>query len=480
MAGIEPEIVLWVLVAVLAVASSFGAAGHAILWKRDPRSALGWVGLSLTLPFLGPLFYWLLGVNRVERKAVTWQAQGRRLTGAHRKVDEPVALPISERNEHLVPLRRLSDAVTRRSLVAGNRVTPLYDGEQAYPEMLALIDGAKESLHLASFIFEGDTIGTRFAEALARAGARGVEVRVIVDAMGEKYSFPPVRRLLRHAKNVHVARFLPLRQGPYVNLRNHRKVLIADGRVAITGGMNIRDGHLVKSAPPRDAVMDIQFRVTGPVVADLQRIFLEDWFFVTRRLEQDERLFPPLEPSGSAVARAIGDGPDHPVRKIHWILLGAIGEARREVKIMTPYFIPDRPLLAAMGTAAMRGVEVSLLLPGLNNLPYMHWASRAYLWELLQLGIRVAWQPPPFVHSKLYLVDEAWSLVGSPNLDPRSLRLNFELGLELWDESLGEQLTKHFDDAWTRSTPATLAALDARPLPSRLRDGIAKLLSPYL
>lgn len=479
MSRIEPETVLWAVAITLAVIASLGSAGHAILWKRDPRSAIGWVGITLTLPLFGALLYWVLGVNRVERKAVSWLAAGRRLTDVHRTA-ESVALPLSERNEHLVTLRRLSDTVTLRSLVGGNRVTPLVDGEQAYPEMLALIDGAKHSVHLASYIFEGDTIGTRFAEALARAGARGVEVRVIVDALGEKYSFPPIRRMLRNARNVHVARFLPLRQGTYFNLRNHRKVLIADGRVAVTGGMNIRDGHLVRSARLRDAVADLQFRVAGPVVADLQRIFLEDWFFVTGRFVESESLFPPLEPEGSAVARAIGDGPDIPMRKIHWILLGALGAARREVKIMTPYFIPDRPLLAAMGTAAMRGVEVSLLLPGMNNIPYIHWATRAYLWELLQLGIRVSWQPPPFVHSKLYLVDGAWSLVGSPNLDPRSLRLNFELALELWDESLGEGLTKHFDDAWARSTPATLAALDARRMPARLRDGIAKLLSPYL
>lgn len=476
---IDLETALWLFVALIALVSALGAAGHAILWKRDPRSALGWVGISLTLPIAGALLYWSLGVNRVRRKAIAWQAAGRRLTAASRAA-VPVALPIGERNEHLAELRRLADRVTRSGLLPGNRISPLHDGEEAYPEMLALVDEAETSLHLSSYIFESDAIGARFADALLRAGARGVAVRVMVDAMGEKYSWPPVRNRLRGAKNVRVARFLPLRRGAYFNLRNHRKVVIADGRVAVTGGMNIRDTHLVKSTPARKAVSDLQFRVEGPVVRELQRVFLEDWFFVTGDLPDDEALFPELGAAGTAAARAIGDGPDQALRKIHWILLGALAAARREVRVMTPYFIPDRPLLSAMGTAALRGVDVALLLPGHNNLPFMDWAARAYLWELLQLGIRVAWQPAPFDHTKLFVVDGAWSLVGSPNLDPRSLRLNFELGLEVYDQSLAEHLTAHFDRRWAASTPVTAERLDARPIPVRLRDGLAKLLSPYL
>lgn len=469
---------LWVLVVATAVVSALGSAGHAILWKRDPRSALGWVGICLTLPLLGPLMYWTLGVNRVRRKAVAWQAEGRRLTAAQRAA-EKVALPIGERNEHLVELRKLSDNVTRRGLRAGNRIAPLHDGEEAYPAMLELIAAAKESVHLASFIFESDRIGMTFRDALVRAAERGVEVRVLVDAMGEKYSWPPVRRYLRASK-VHFARFLPLRHGAYFNLRNHRKVLISDGRAAITGGMNIRDLHLVRTTPPGKAVADLQFRVDGPVVGDLQRIFLEDWFFVTGELLQHEKLFPALAHSGTATARAIGDGPDHSIRKIHWILLGALAAARREVRIMTPYFIPDRPLLAAMGAAALRGVDVALLLPGHNNIAFMGWAAQAYLWELLQVGIRVAYQPAPFDHTKLFSVDRAWSLVGSPNLDPRSLRLNFELGLEVYDEAFADHLARHFDERWARSRVLTAEMLDARSMPERLRDGVAKLLSPYL
>jgi len=476
---IDAETVAWILVALLAFVSAFGAAGHAILWKRDPRSALGWVGICLTLPFAGALLYYLLGVNRVRRKAVAWKISGRRLTSANRAANL-APLPIGERNEHLAELRKLTDNVTRRSLVGGNRVTPLHDGEEAYPAMLALIEEAKESVHLSSFIFEADSIGQKFAGALARAGKRGVDVRVIIDALGEKYSWPPIRALLHRSEGVQVARFLPLRSGAYFNLRNHRKLLLVDGRVAMTGGMNIRDGHLVKSSPPKDAVVDVHFRVDGPVVTDLQRVFLEDWFFVTGELLDRESLFPLLEPTGSATARSIGDGPDHEMRKIHWMLLGALAAARRDVRIMTPYFIPDRPLLAAMGAAALRGVNVTLLLPGLNNLAYMKWASQAYLWELLQVGIRVGYQPPPFVHSKLFLVDGAWSLIGSANLDPRSLRLNFELGVEVFDEVLAESLSRHFDACWARSTPLSLQALESRSLGERLRDGIAKLASPYL
>jgi cardiolipin synthase len=154
--------------------------------------------------------------------------------------------------------------------------------------------------------------------------------------------------------------------------------------------------------------------------------------------------------------------------------------ATRHVHIMTPYFIPDRALIAALATSAMRGIEVTLVLPGSNNLPLLHWAARSYLWELLQCGIRVFYQPPPFVHTKLFLVDGLWSLIGSANLDPRSLRLNFELNLEVYDRHFTELLEKHFDEALAGSREVTLEDMDGRPLTQKLRDGASKLLSPYL
>jgi cardiolipin synthase len=265
-----------------------------------------------------------------------------------------------------------------------------------------------------------------------------------------------------------------------VNLRTHRKILVVDGTVAFTGGMNIGGRHMVDVPVIENPVIDMHFMVEGPIVAYLQRVFLEDWYFVAKELVSDPSYFPRLQVKGEALVRSVSDGPDKEFRKLHWLILGGLACARKSVRIMTPYFIPDRPLVSALVTAAMRGVEVTLVLPEKNNLPFVHWASRAYLWELLQHGVRVYYQPPPFVHAKLFLVDDIWALIGSANLDPRSLRLNFELNLEVYDIDFAATLAAHFAQAISVSREETLEAVDSRPLVEKIRDCSAKLFSPYL
>jgi cardiolipin synthase len=255
---------------------------------------------------------------------------------------------------------------------------------------------------------------------------------------------------------------------------------MVDGHTAFTGGMNIGDRHMVVDSVKPHPVADLHFLVAGPVVGDLQRVFLEDWYFATGELVNERRLFPLVPPAGTALVRAISDGPDEEFRKLHWVIMGALSCARERVLIMTPYFIPDRPMVSALITTALRGVNVTLVLPAVNNLPYVHWATRAYLWELLQQGVRVWYQPPPFVHTKILLVDGVWSLVGSSNLDPRSLRLNFELDLEVIDPELAGLLERDFTAAVARSREVTLAEMDGRALPEKIRDSLAKLFSPYL
>lgn len=472
-------ILFWGTLALAAVLS----AGHALLNKRDPRAALGWVVLCLMLPGAGAAFYWLLGVNRIRTLARDWQARG---VGMHGRppdfclwvADMAAALPF--RAENYAALLSLSDAVTRRPLLQGNRVRPLHNGEEAYPVMLEAIEAAHSSICLSTYIFDSDSTGRRFVEALRAAAARGVDVRVLVDALGERYSWPPARRLLR-GSGVRIARFLPpslSERGIHLNLRNHRKLLIADGIVGFTGGMNIGDRHLANADNPR-RVVDIHFRIEGPVVGQMQEAFFEDWQFATGE-PVPEIVYPDALPDAEAFCRGISDGPNENFQQLTWLLVGALNCARRRVRIMTPYFIPDRTLITAINAAALRGVSVEIILPEKNNLPYVAWATRAYLWELLQYGTRIYYQPPPFVHSKFLLVDEAYALVGSANLDPRSLRLNFEFSLEVYDRWLNDSLARHFDLLHALSRAVPQEELDGRPLPLKLRDAFAKLLSPYL
>ncbi len=473
------DLTLLVLLGTALVAALF-AAGHALLHKRDPRSALVWVTLSLSIPFLGPFSYWMFGINRITRRAHKWHKNGRRPD--FHELLLPVltaSAPLPPAYRGLMNLEILADRVARTRTCGGNLIIPLVNGEEAYPAMLAAIDRARHAIHLSSYIFDGDKAGAGFVAALAAAAQRGVMVRVIVDAMGERYSKVTARSALS-GSGVDIRHYLPLYKGPFINLRNHRKLLVVDGELAFTGGMNIRSNHCVATAPPSQAASDLHFQVQGPVVADLQRIFQEDWYFVSGQLLDAPEYFPQHETSGTALARAIADGPDREFRKLEWIVMGALASARRKVRIMTPYFIPDRPMVTALITAALRGVEVTLVLPQLNNLPFVAWASHASYWELIKNGVGILEQPPPFAHTKLLLVDDIWSLIGSANLDTRSFRLNFELNLSIFDQQLTLQLTRHFDTILTASRPITLHEMDHRSLPVKLRDGAARLFSPYL
>jgi len=461
---------------------SLAAAGHALLNKRDSRSALVWVSLSLTLPLIGPFLYWCMGINRISRRARSWQESGRRLSGAdiypfEDHLGEAPHLP--DAAAHLHDLHILADRVVMSRLREGNHITPLVDGEEAYPAMLVAIRRAQESINLSSYIFDADGIGAAFVTHLIESAERGVEVRVMIDALGEKYSRVSPHKAFRGTR-VRIERYLPLRHGAYINLRNHRKLLVIDGREAFTGGMNIRDRHLTASTPLAVAVRDMHFCVEGPVVADLQRTFLEDWYFVTGERLDNSLFFPVIEQHGNAFIRCVSDGPDKDFRKLEQIIMGALSSAKKQVSIMTPYFLPDRPLTAALITTALRGVNVQIVLPGFTNLPFVHWASRALLWELLANGIRVFYQPAPFVHTKLMLVDHIWCLVGSANLDARSLRLNFELNMSVFDTNFAAAINRHFNQAFSGAHEITLLELEQRTLPCKLRDNFARLFTPYL
>ncbi len=468
------SILLWGLIVAAAVAS-FAAAGHALLWKRDPRAALGWIVVSLTVPVFGPLFYFVLGINRIRTRAQTLH-----ISTIHPDSDAAPARPRADLPPEFSELAGIAGAVSRYELTTGNRIEPLHNGEQAYPAMLDAIDAASSRVLLSTYIFETNRSGLDFINALARAAARGVDTRVIVDGVGELYSRPRASRLLAK-RGVRVARFLPPRLVPpmlHINLRNHRKVLIADGRTAFTGGMNIGDRHLADRTDNPDRVVDAHFRIQGPVVGQLQRVFLDSWAFVNRHAVER---FPSHDCEvGAAMCRTIVEGPDEDLDKLLSVLLVAVSAAREQVAIMTPYFVPPRELVGALKGAALRGVEVVVVVPGRNNLPFVHWASRNMMWELLQRGVRVYLQPPPFVHSKLLMVDRHYVQVGSANMDPRSLRLNFELVVEVYDRQFAATVDAHFEAARRNSREITLEEVDSRPLPARARDALAWLLTPYL
>jgi cardiolipin synthase len=457
------------------------ASAHVILRKRDSRAAIGWVGLIWLVPGLGALIYATFGVNRIRRHAIALRRLPLGFTSTGTLRARLPGAGLSGALPALVPLARVGERVGRRPLLGGNRVTPLCNGEQAYPAMLGAIEGATASVCLSSFIFSAEGIGRRFVDALAGAVRRGVAVRVLVDGAGIRYSWPPIHRVLRHA-GVPVARFLPITSAPglaFFNLRNHRKVLVADGRLAYCGGMNIRQRHLV-GAGTRSPTRDVQFQIEGPVVGQLLEAFVEDWAFVTGEVLQEAAWYPPLNEVGPTAARVLTGGPDDDFEVTRSVLLAALAAARDSVAIVTPYFLPDQAMIAALAVASLRGVRVDIVVPAHGNIPLVRWATPSLLWQVLTPGCRVFLSPAPFDHAKLLVVDRTWTMFGSTNWDPRSLRLNFELDVECYDAALAAAVDDLIAERRDASRRITLAEVDGRPLAIRLRDGLARLFSPYL
>lgn len=477
----------WILFVAI-TAATIWAAGHALLFKREPRAALGWVTFCLLFPVAGPLGYYLFGINRIRTRARKMRAsdpeQVRHRPGTTApdglaqnggRVGPNGSLPdIPSRD-----LLRISAIISGRDLLPGNRLQVLENGEGAYPQMLDTIRSAERRVYLTTYLFETNGSGGTFVDVLAGAVERGVDVRVLVDGVGECYSFPRVSTLLRR-RGVPVARFLPPRLVPpqvNINLRNHRKILVVDSRVGFTGGMNIGDRHLVGSGDAKGRVQDLHFRVEGPVVTQLEEAFLDDWEFVTgESIEPRDE----TEKAGDSWARVIVDGPDTEVDQLLTILTGAIAVARDRVWIMTPYFAPPREVVEALKTAALRDVDIRVVVPDDNNIPYVDWASRNMQRELLEWGIRIFYQRPPMAHTKLLVVDDDYLQIGSANVDTRSLRLNFELVMEICDRELADWASSHIRRAAEEGHEVTREELDLRPLWIRLRDAAAGLFTPYL
>ncbi len=468
------QVLLLALVAALAIFTG----GHALLTKRDPRAAWGWIAVCVLFPLAGPLLYYWFGINRIRMTA-------RRIVGTEPRrgmiVGAPALLPrvpgVAE--AEMQELVRIGEAMAGCPLVAGNLVEPLVNGEEAYPAMLQAIDRAQRTICLASYIFDGGAAGKQFVAALVAAQTRGVEVRVLVDGVADSYYRPSAAAMLR-GLGVSVARFLPPRLLPpmlHVNLRNHRKLLSVDGEVAFTGGMNIADRHYVVERGDLGTA-DLQFRVTGPVVHQLECAFAEDWRFAAGK---NMKPAPSRQAhAGTAVCRVITDGPNLDIAALMMVLLGALATAHRRVLIMTPYFLPPPELVSALQSAALRGIEVAVVLPEHSNHPPVDWATRTMLWQLLQRHVKVYYAPAPFAHTKLFIVDDYYAQIGSANMDGRSLRLNFELMLEVFDQSFVARITRHFEDARARSRAVTLAEMQSRSLPVRVRDAICWLFSAYL
>lgn len=469
------HLVHWVVL-VVSVAASTVAAWHALLYKRDPRAAWGWIAICLIFPLFGPLLYILFGVNRVRTRG---SKLGQKAPFELHHLPHPADTEIlANAPESFRLLARTSFAISGRPLLGGNDIQVLHNGEENYPLMLEAIENANDKIYLATYIFEGNETGKKFAAALGRAKKRGVDVRVLLDGIGNLSSIPKGSKVLEK-EGVPLALFLPPKLFPpslSINLRCHHKILVADA-IGFTGGMNIGDRYLAEKASP-SGVQDIHFRITGPVVSQLEEVFLWDWGFATGKETTPPGVLP--KPTGNVLCRAVSDGPNESHDRLPAIIAAACSSAKNRISIMTPYFLPPRELIGSIQNASQRGVQVEIVLPEVSDHQVVDYATRNMLWELLMHGVHVYFQPPPFSHSKLMLIDDKYSLIGSTNMDPRSLRLNFEFVVEVYDPGFTRSLLDHFEEIRQKSRLTSLEEVDSRSVLVRTRDSFCWLFSPYL
>ncbi|REG84347.1 cardiolipin synthase [Marinomonas pollencensis] len=475
----------WVTnVLLMHIALSLISSLHILLFKENDRTSLAWIGLVIFSPIIGSLFYWLFGINRIKRLA-------------QREHPHPLKAdfrqPCSALDFHQLPevwhsAIKAAYAIHPVNFATNNQVTPLINGDSAYPEMIRSIKHAQHSVVLSSYIFDYDSLGRQFVTALSDAQQRGVRVNVLLDGIGVGYSWRKSDRALTK-RGVNTARFLPavsLTGIRFINLRNHRKILCVDGDVAYIGGMNVSKNNLVNTS--QHPIDDVHFKVTGPVIDQISKVFVEDWFFATGERIQ----FPLFDPSAArqsaqsttapsqVVARVVQDGPDEYHNRIRWTLINALVCAQKSVKIITPYFIPDQTLMTSLHAAALRGVAVDIIIPARSNIPFIDWVMEANFSRIIEHGIRIYKNSRPFDHSKIVLIDDVWSFIGSTNWDARSLEFNFEINLECFDSNLNAQLTQLFKDKQKNAEPVRAEEVNQLALYKKIRNNLFRLFSPYL
>jgi len=472
------------ITATLALLLTFFGICHVAINKKDSRAAVGWAGIIFLFPYVGAFLYLVFGINRIKRKASELRnksIRSFRARNANTRSVKGLENILPEESKHLIMLEKLVSNVTRHPLASNNSLEILLNGDEAYPAMINAIEKANYSISLATFIFAKDTAGKMFIDSLSKAVKRGVQVRVLIDDVGSRFSFVPVFNQLRK-HGITARKFMPTMlpwRAKYMNLRNHKKILVVDGKTGFTGGMNIALHNMLLKKPGHP-VQDVHFRVTGPVVTHLQETFAEDWLFVSKEELQGKSWFPKQQQTGTLIARGITDGPDEDFEKLQNIIMGALSCARRTVRILTPYFLPEPALMDALKVTAMRGVEVDIIVPERGNHRLVAWASAGQFDQLLEKGCRIWLSSPPFDHSKIMIVDDFWSLIGSANWDPRSLRLNFEFNVECYSKEMAESLNAVFDKKQQNARQLNLENVNSWPLAIKLRNGLCRLFLPYL
>ena len=481
---------------ILHIALSLLVILHLLRKPRDARTSLLWIFFTCIFPFVGPLAYVLFGINTIPNKgwqkqysdSIFWKRQRLRIRSTHplaKMHAQKNAMRTTPASPALTPLNRILDHLSaNHPLLGGNDIQLLEPAGVALEEMFLAIQNARHHIHLATYIFNDDTVGQHLMTLLVERAKTGVQVRVLYDAFGSAGA--NLRRFFwkhRHVPNLQLIGFSQanvLKRKFQLNLRNHRKILVVDGVLAFTGGVNFYDVYLPSTDFP--AAIDYHFRVRGPAVLELQYTFMRDWYYMTD--EPAEKLlspdfFPPPCNEGGTSARLQNSGPtrDETAAALD-TFFAAINFAHKQILIVTPYFVPPESLILALRQAAYRGVDVKIMVPAVNNHPTLQLASQALYKPLLTSGIRIFEREPPFIHAKATIIDDSVAIIGSANLDPRSLFLNYETNLVVFDADFSARLKAAVLNDLSHAHEILYAEWRHRPRLHQLAENFFNLFHP--
>ncbi len=478
-------IILRNVLAVVYLITVFAICLMIVFENRNPVKTLSWMLVILLIPVAGMIIYFFFGRNYRKQKIYSRKSLADRAR-LEDHADHQVRLlssylsresPAIRSKEHLIHLMLRNN---RSLLTLDNRIDLLVNGRQTFPAMLDAIASATNYIHLEFYRFEPDTLGMEFSELMKRKAKEGVKVRVIYDDVGSWNIRKPYIRMMRDA-GVQIHTFMPVRFPSFsskINYRNHRKILVADGKVGFVGGLNIADKYL-HGLPDLGPWVDTHLRLEGESVAALDRVFIADWDFVSgEELPPDAALEHVVHTGNRCLVQVASSGPDTDWATIMQVYFSAIATAKSSIYLTSPYFSPDESLLTALKTAALSGVDVRMIFPEYTDSIIANWNTRSYISELLEAGVRIFLYRKGFIHSKYLLVDNIFSSVGSPNVDVRSFDLDFEVTALIYDEDFALRLGVLFAEDLKNCDEISRDAWTKRPRRERYKESIARIFGP--
>jgi cardiolipin synthase len=479
--SIIPLNVRSILSTVLAIAYillSLGTAIHILLYKDDIKSSIGWIALVFLSPFLGTIAYILFGINRVRRKAIRLRKRSPEINiTPYQRIKELYSNP---KNKQFVNFGR---KVYPQEFTLKNTIKPLQNGTQAYPEMIKAIRAAKKEVLIESYIFDADNETDKFINAFKEAINNGAKIKVLVDGIGTLRFFRrTIEKSMKSIKGLEYAVFLPPHIPialPFVNMRNHRKIMVIDGKIAFFGGMNLAEAN-VRVNDVKKGVLDMTFKIQGPIIDQISQVFETDWEFTTgKRFNSIPYCNIRNKNDCCMPARVIPAGPNTHNNEIELMVCGAINFASSKIVVVSPYFLPENNILTALEMAAMRGVNIEIIVPELSNHLIMRWAEKANFYRLTHKGIKIYRTPRPFDHSKLFIVDDSWVFVGSANWDVRSFKLHFEANIEVFSRDFAKEMAVIAEEKISKAKLVTLNDCQNISLLKRIRNNAFRLITPY-